>query len=193
MTLLAISVLGFISVAQALYTPHPAKSGASPLALQATPSQPTGLPRAVPLQLEIPSIAVEASLSKIGKNNDGSMEVPRNPDVAGWYEYAPTPGEIGPAVIAGHVDSLKGPAIFWNLNKLQPGDLIKIKREDNRTVTFKVDKQELLDQNNFPTEAVYGNIGHAGLRLITCGGDFNILTRHYSHNVVVYASMVNEG
>ncbi len=191
-TLITISILGFAYVVNALY--HPARPKATNVSqLTVRPpavATPKSLASSVPLSLEIPAISLSAPISGVGQNSDGSMEVPTNPDMTGWYTLAPTPGEIGPAIIVGHVDSLSGPAVFWNLNKLKPGDLVHVKRQDGSTATFKVDKQEIFQQDNFPTEQVYGNIDHAGLRLITCSGEFNHFTRHYSHNTVVYATLM---
>jgi LPXTG-site transpeptidase (sortase) family protein len=138
------------------------------------------------LHLQIPAINLDAGLVSVGLNHDGTMEVPE-PDYPGWYTGSPTPGEIGPSVITGHVDSIHGAAIFYSLKQLQPGDTIRISRQDNSTVTFKVERLETYSQDAFPTKAVYGNIDYPGLRLITCDGDFNPFTRHYSHNLVVYA------
>jgi len=126
-------------------------------------------------------------LIKLGKNPDGSLATPERYDIAGWYEFAPTPGETGPAIIVGHVDNYLGPAVFFNLKSLHPGQSIFVTREDKQVVEFRVDSVELFDQQSFPTNAVYGNIDYPGLRLITCGGAFNPLTGHYSHNTVVYA------
>jgi sortase (surface protein transpeptidase) len=110
-------------------------------------------------------------------------------DFAGWYQYGPTPGELGPAVVVGHVDSTQGIAIFWRLRELLPGDEIYIDRQDGTTATLKVDDIQQYSQDQFPTDKVYGNIDHAGLRLITCGGTFSTVTHHYSDNTVVYASL----
>lgn len=155
-----------------------------------TPPQAAGLTRSAPTHLEIPDIGVSTSLIELGKNDDGSLETPGNYEQAGWYKYSPTPGEIGPAIIAGHVDSYQGPAVFFYLKELKEGQMVHISRQDGSTVRFRVDSVAIFDQNNFPTDAVYGNIDHSGLRLITCGGTYNTLSGHYSHNVVVYATYV---
>lgn len=190
--LITMSVLGFAYTVNALYNPAKPKAVDVSRVAQQLPTAATAksLASSVPLSLEIPAISLTAPISGVGQNSDGSMEVPSDPNMTGWYTLAPTPGEIGPAIIVGHVDSLNGPAIFWNLNKLKPGDLVNVKRQDGSTATFKVDKQEVFQQDNFPTDQVYGNIEHAGLRLITCSGEFNQFTRHYSHNIVVYATLV---
>jgi sortase (surface protein transpeptidase) len=127
----------------------------------------------------------------VGNNSDGSMVVPADWHTAGWYEHSPTPGEIGPAVIDGHLDNVSGLAVFWRLRELTPGEFIYISRVDGTTVQFRVDSIQNYSQSNFPTKTVYGNIKYAGLRLITCGGTFNRLTHHYDQNTVVYATLVN--
>jgi LPXTG-site transpeptidase (sortase) family protein len=150
------------------------------------------LPESMPTHLSIPSIDMDTNLTQVGKNPDGTMEVPADHHVAGWYRYSPTPGERGPAVITGHVNSYKGPSVFANLSQLKNGQVIKIKREDGKVAKFKVVAVKQFPQNSFPTEEVYGDIKHAGLRLITCSGNFNYLTRQYSDNTVVFASYIEE-
>ncbi len=158
-----------------------------------TPAQvtPRTLPHSEPTHLTISSVGIDANVITVGKNADGTIETPPVlSDETGWYKYGPTPGELGPAVIVGHVDSYKGISVFWQLHEVQPGDEIDITRVDGKIVKFKVDALKQFDQANFPTQEVYGNIDYAGLRLITCGGTFNTDTGHYSENTVVYASLV---
>lgn len=150
------------------------------------------LSRSVPSRVEIASIGVDTSLIQLGQNEDGTMEVPAAYDIAGWYRESPTPGEIGPAVIVGHVDTYQGAAVFYRLRELQPGQKIVVYRADGSVVEFAVTQVAQYDQNNFPTEAVYGNIDHAGLRLITCGGPFDRATGRYTQNTVVYAVYVSK-
>jgi hypothetical protein len=147
------------------------------------------LPRSEPLNLHIEKINLDTTLTPVGLEADGSIAMPDGFDIAGWYTHGPTPGELGPAVIVGHVDSTEGIAIFWRLRELMPGDEIIVDRQDGRTARFRVDDIELYSQDEFPTEKVYGNIDHSGLRLITCGGTFSTMTHHYSDNIVVYASL----
>ncbi len=146
--------------------------------------------RAIPTRLEIPTIGVSTDLITLDKNADGTLETPDRYDIAGWYKYSPTPGEIGPAIITGHVDTYLGPAVFFDLKELQQGNPVRVTRDDGSVVDFVVDKIEVFDQDAFPTQEVYGNIDYAGLRLITCGGNYNVLSGRYSHNVVVYASYI---
>lgn len=154
---------------------------------------PAGLFRSAPMQISIPAINVASGFVGLRQNPDGSLAVPKRYDIAGWYEFGPAPGEIGPAIIVGHVDSWRGPAIFYRLSELRPGQLIIINRADGQRITFKVDKVAEFDQQNFPTSEVYGNIDHAGLRLITCSGNYSVLSGRYSNNTVVFASQVRAG
>jgi LPXTG-site transpeptidase (sortase) family protein len=134
---------------------------------------------------------VNADIITVGKNADGSMETPDiNSHDTGWYKYGPTPGEIGPAIIVGHVDNLNGPSVFWRLGELKAGDKVEITRKDGKPVKFKVDSVQQFEQENFPAKKVYGNTDHAGLRLITCGGTFDSSTGRYTHNTVVFASVI---
>jgi LPXTG-site transpeptidase (sortase) family protein len=147
------------------------------------------LSRSEPERLQIPGIGVDTGFVKLGKNPDGTLGTPDvNDTKVGWYEFSPTPGELGPAVIAGHVDNFRGPAVFYRLKELNPGDKISIKRLDGVSVEYRVDRVAQFDQSNFPTQEVYGNIDHVGLRLITCGGNFDRASERYTHNVVVFAS-----
>jgi sortase (surface protein transpeptidase) len=168
-----------------------AASTAPPPAKTATAATPHVLPRSEPKSISIPSVGIEADAISVGQLADGSMETPPLFDwTVGWYRLGPTPGELGPAVIVGHVDTYKGPSVFWRLRELQPGDLVNITRADGSVATFKVTSLGQYSQNDFPTQAVYGNIDHAGLRLITCGGAFDQQTLHYTENTVVYADLV---
>jgi sortase (surface protein transpeptidase) len=166
-------------------------SVASAQSVKAKPAKPKGLPRSEPTHISIPSIGIDAGVMQVGLAADGSLETPPVLDyITGWYRGSPTPGEIGPSVIDGHVDNYKGISVFWRLRELTPGAEVDIARADGSTVKFKVDALQQFDQDDFPTKAVYGNINHAGLRLITCGGTFDTATGHYNQNTVVFASMV---
>jgi hypothetical protein len=148
------------------------------------------LSRSVPTRIRISSIDLDTALSQVGLKADGSLQVPSDPYMAGWYQGSPTPGEIGPAVIDGHVDQVGGIAIFWRLRDLKPGDIIEIDRSDDSTAKFQVTSLEQFTQDNFPTHKVYGNVNFAGIRLITCGGIFNAQTGHYSDNIVAFGALV---
>jgi hypothetical protein len=146
-----------------------------------------------PVRVQIPSIAVDATLINLGLRDDGAMEVPPDGTQAGWYTGAPAPGELGPAVIVGHVDWGGHPGVFYNLRALKPDDRIVVTREDGTTAEFRVTRLEQFLKSNFPTKMVYRNIDHAGLRLITCGGSFDHQTRSYDGNVIVFAELVDGG
>lgn len=143
-----------------------------------------------PAVIRIPRLEVEASIIPLGLREDGSIEVPEDPDEAGWWMGGPEPGETGPAVILGHVDSREeGPAVFFHLQYLDSGDEIHIDRVDGSTVTYVVEATERHNKDEFPTDAVYGPTEQPTLRLITCGGDFDFGVRTYEDNVIVFASL----
>ncbi|QWB21236.1 MULTISPECIES: class F sortase [Streptomyces] len=160
----------------------------------ATPGSGTGqavaaLDRSVPQEVSIPSLGVSSALETLGQSKDGVMTTPKNPDLAGWYEPGPTPGSQGPAVIAGHVTWNGADAVFKGLKTLTAGDKVEVKRQDGKTATFTVDRVEEYPKKEFPTLEVYKNLDHAGLRLVTCGGEFDADRHYYPNNVVVFASM----
>ncbi|MBW3663728.1 MAG: class F sortase [Actinobacteria bacterium] len=150
---------------------------------------PLTLTRSVPTRVRIPAIAVDSALVGLGLQDDGSMEVPPGAFPAGWYTGAPTPGELGPAIFAGHVDHGGSAGVFARLHDLQPGDAVEVTRQDGTTVVFRVTRVEQHSKDAFPTAAVYGDIDHAGLRLITCGGPFDRRVRSYEDNIVVFAEL----
>ena len=146
----------------------------------------------VPKRIRIPSIGVNAPLVKIDVDRRGRLQVPplSRPGVAGWYVGSASPGQIGPAVVVGHMDTRTGPAVFFRLRRLKPGARIYIDRRDGSTAVFEARKRIRVPKTRFPTDAVYGDIGNAGLRLITCGGAFDHRTRHYRDNIIVFARLV---
>lgn len=147
-----------------------------------------GLPLSAPRTLRIPAIDVETSFEgPLGLNYDQTVQVPDSYEEVGWYKFGPTPGEIGPAVVLGHVDSYEGPAVFYSLGQLEPGDEISIDRADGTTVVFEVEYLERHEQSGFPTEQVYGDLDYAGLRVITCSGTYDRSVLRYSHNLIVFA------
>jgi hypothetical protein len=150
------------------------------------------LPASQPVHLEVPAIGVSSDLLDLGLNPDGTVEVPplAKDSKAGWYRDSPTPGEVGPALILGHVDSAEyGPGVFFRLGDLRPGDEISVTRADATTAVFRVDRVASYSKDAFPTLEVYGNTDDAELRLITCGGDFDPAARSYLNNIVAYASL----
>lgn len=150
------------------------------------------LPASRPVSLSIPSIGVRSNkIVDLAYTKDGGLEVPKDFNLPGWFSPGPSPGQFGPAVIAGHVDSKAGPAVFFWLGALKPGALVSVGRADGSTATFKVDRVERYPKDAFPTEKVYGNSGGgAELRLITCGGKFDRSIGRYVDNVVAYARLV---
>ena len=151
------------------------------------------MPPAEPTHVEIPAIGVSSDLLSLGQNPDGTIEVPpldRN-SRAGCYRTSPTPGELGPAVLLGHVDSAAyGPGVFFKLGALRAGDTVTVSRVDHTVATFRVTRVSSVPKDHFPTLDVYGNTDDAELRLITCGGQFDSATRNYLSNIVVYAVLI---
>ena len=149
--------------------------------------------RSKPVALDIPTIDVHSVLNSLGQAADGSLETPApgpHYDEAAWYRYSPTPGSLGPAVLLGHVDSAaNGPSVFFRLGELRPGDEVSVTRADHSIAIFTVDEVHSYPKDDFPTKLVYGDIDHAGLRIVTCGGAFDDAAGHYLDNVVVFASL----
>lgn len=152
------------------------------------------LEAAQPQSIEIDAIDVSSPLMDLGMEGDNTVEVPpyEEDSRAGWFTNSPSPGEQGPSIILGHVDSEEfGPAIFHDLAFLEAGDEITIDREDGTTAVFEVDRTVQYAKAEFPKLHIYGNIDHAGLRLITCGGTFDLDEGSYEDNVVTYATLVD--
>lgn len=147
------------------------------------------LPRSEPTRVRILAIGVDSELVGLGLQHDGRMEVPAGAFPAGWYTGAPTPGELGPAILAGHVDHGGLAGVFHRLHELDPGDTVEVTRQDGSTALFRVTRVEQHHKDAFPTAAVYGDIDHAGLRLITCGGSFDTQVRSYVDNIIVFAEL----
>ena len=143
-----------------------------------------------PVRLSIPAIGVETPLLRLGLEPDRSMEVPGDFDLAGWFAGGPVPGQPGPAVIAGHVDSRTGPAVFYRLRELRAGDRIEVTRADGTRLRFVVDSNQSFPKAGFPTGAVFGPTPAAELRLITCAGTFDRARGSYRDNLVVFAHLV---
>jgi hypothetical protein len=153
-------------------------------------AQAAPLGRSEPVHLAIPAIGVDTALISLGLNADGTIAVPPlgRSAPAGWYRHLATPGEIGPAVLLGHVDSARdGPAVFFRLSELRAGDQVSVRRADGSTAVFTVTRVDEHPKEAFPTEAVYGGLDRPGLRLVTCGGTYDKIRRQYRGNVVAYA------
>ncbi|MCI3222359.1 class F sortase [Streptomyces sp. NP-1717] len=149
------------------------------------------MPASRPVRLRIPGIGVDAPVTRLGLAKDGSLDVPPagKGDVAGWFKDGTTPGAKGTAIVAGHVDNARGPAVFYSLGTLEKGQRIEVTREDRRTAVFTVDAVEVYDNADFPDQKVYGKKDRAELRVITCGGGFSEKTG-YRGNVVTYAHLI---
>jgi hypothetical protein len=141
-----------------------------------------------PARLRIASIGVNTALAELGINPDGTIEVPKDGRDAGWLATGPAPGQRGPAVIAGHVDSTTGPAVFYPLRKIAVGDRVVVTRRDGTEVTFTVDGVSRFAKSQFPTDATYGPVPGPALRLITCDGRYDRSAGGYQENLVVFAS-----
>jgi sortase (surface protein transpeptidase) len=173
------------------------RAAAAKAASTTTISVPTGIARyqpatpvldtATPARLQIPAIGVDTSLVSLGLNPDGSMQVPTKWGQAGWYSRGPRPGEDGPAVIAGHVDSKLGPAVFFRLHDLHAGDEVRVTRTDGSVVRFVIDRLEQFPKASFPTAEVFGATPGPTLRLITCTGVFDETRHSYLDNLVAFA------
>ncbi|HWD06988.1 MAG TPA: class F sortase [Amycolatopsis sp.] len=150
-----------------------------------------GLARSVPVSLDVPSIDAHSSLVPLGLNADKTVQVPpvSEPLQAGWYENSPTPGQVGPAVILGHIDGNHQKGIFWRLHEVKKGDQVVVGRKDGSKATFTVTKVDEIAKKSFPTEAVYGNTTDPEIRLITCGGAFDAAAHSYLDNIIVYGTL----
>jgi Sortase domain len=180
-----------IAISAQEHAPQPGPAAAGTTGLRAAgPS----LRRSPPVSVVIPAIGVRSGLLHLGVNADGTLQVPpltTGADEAAWYKYSATPGQIGASVIEGHVDTYQGPAVFFRLGALRPGDRIDVRLADGVTAVFRVTGVRRYLKSRFPAAAIYGATGHAALRLITCGGSFDYATGHYLSSVVVFASLAS--
>ncbi|MGH3279341.1 MAG: class F sortase, partial [Trebonia sp.] len=154
---------------------------------------PRGVARSTPVAIAIPAIGVRSRLLTVGLNPDGTIQVPplfATPSDAAWFDGSPTPGQVGSAVIEGHIDTYKGPSVFFRLGALRPGDTVDVTLADRTVAVFRVTGVRQYAKDNFPTLTVYGDTSYPSLRLITCGGAFDSATGHYVSNTVVFASLV---
>ncbi|MGW0334887.1 class F sortase [Streptomyces sp. NPDC003011] len=165
-----------------------AESRATAGTFSATPGP---LPYSVPDRVRIPSIQVDAPVMAVGLDADGWVGAPppEDPNLAGWFTGAVTPGEKGTAVVVGHVDNKQGPAVFYGLGALKQGNRVEIARQDGKTAVFEIYGIEVFEKNNFPGDRVYGSKGSPELRVITCGGGFSE-QNGYDGNVVAFARLV---
>ena len=149
------------------------------------------LARSAPVKIGIPRIGVNAPVMKLGRDADGTVQVPplAAHNLAGWYRYGPSPGQRGPAVILGHVDSTTGISVFYYLKNLHAGDALDVTLADGTVARFAVDGLQKVAKDAFPTATIYGPVPAPEVRLITCGGDFDRSSGHYRDNVVVFARL----
>jgi hypothetical protein len=201
--LLAALLIAALVVAGALRMPAPKSSASRPdVAVAGAPTVAPPAPPAPgptvrraraagraprPVRVRIPAIAVDAPLVPLGLDATGALQPPGGFTEAGWWSGGARPGERGPAVIAGHVDSKSGPAVFFRLPQLAPGDVVIVTRRDGSQVRFTVQRTAHYPKTGFPSALVYGPTRRPALRLITCSGTFDRSTGHYLDNTVVYA------
>jgi len=143
-----------------------------------------------PVRVRIPAIDVESEIIDLGLNTDGTLEVPKDWEQTGWYTGRSVPGNVGPGVVVGHVDSRSGPAVFYRLRDLEAGDLVEIYRSNGTIALFRVSETVMVQKDGFPTDQVYGATSEPTLRLITCGGDFDRSIESYKGNLIVYADHI---
>jgi sortase (surface protein transpeptidase) len=146
--------------------------------------------RSVPTMLHIPAIGMAVSLSTLGLDADGSVQVPAGIEQPGWFRLGPSPGQVGSAVILGHVDNYTGPGVFFGLRSLASGDQVFVTLTDGITAVFAVDSVAMYSKQQFPAQRVYASHGSSALQLVTCGGVFDSQTGSYLSNIVVYTSLV---
>jgi sortase (surface protein transpeptidase) len=144
-----------------------------------------------PVKIVIPAIGVSAPIIRLARNRDGTMQVPASFSQAGWFRPGPEPGEIGPAVIVGHVDSRSGPGVFFRLRALERGDRIRVELADGRTLRFAVTSTRDASKHRFPSKLLFARTPRPTLRLVTCGGRFDSSTGHYVDNHVVFAWLIS--
>ncbi len=175
------------------HPPGPAAAaphGLAPLGTPAPLPRPAALIAPLPAALRIPAIGVRTRLIRLGITRQGTLQVPNSTSVAGWYTGSPRPGEIGSSVIAGHIDSVHGPGIFYRLRQLRPGNRLYVRQAGGRLAVFRVTAVHQYAKARFPTAQVYGPAPDAELHLITCGGTFDYTTHSYLSNIVVYSTEV---
>lgn len=183
-----------VAVSAQEHAPQPSLAAAGTIGLSAGKAQRPSLQRSVPVSVNIPAIGANSKLLHLGVSSDGMIQVPSlytEASEAAWYEYSATPGQIGVSVIEGHLDSYRGPAVFFRLGALRPGDSVDVTLADGITAVFRVTSVRQYLKSRFPAKTIYGVTGYAALRLITCGGVFDYATGHYLSSTVVFASLTS--
>jgi sortase family protein len=185
----AVAAVVILTVARPAGSAHPAAHAdpAGPNPADSFRSVRTYAQVAPPVRIRIPAMHVDSKLIDLGLQSDGSVQVPPRTDIAGWYDGGPRPGEPGPAVILGHVDSKDGPGVFIDLHAVKAGTEIHVDRADGSSVTFTVTKVQKVLKTKFPTDLVYAPTLDPTLRLVTCGGSFDRAKGSYRDNVIAFA------
>ncbi len=162
----------------------------APRGHDALPNVTTPLVASPPVHLSISALSVSTNIVLLGLQPDHEVMVPNNVTSAGWFRYGPTPGQLGSSVILGHVDSYRGPGVFFSLKTLLPGAIISVRLKDGVTTYFRVTRVVEYSKTNFPDALVYGPQGTRSLNLVTCGGAFDRTTGHYESNIVVFSDLL---
>lgn len=181
---------GALVLSRSAVAPLP-PAAAPPAAAPAAVARGTDV-RAGQLRLSVPALGVDADALSLRTRDDGSLEVPGSAHEVGWYADGVVPGEVGPAVFAGHVDLDGRPGVFSGLARLRLGDVVEVVRPDGRAVSFAVTRVEQHAKSDFPTDAVYAPTVSPELRLVTCGGAFDRSRGSYRDNVVVFAALAEQ-
>jgi hypothetical protein len=180
-----------IAIAVQRHAPQPSLAAAGTVSAR---GRGPSLRRSMPVSVRIPAIGVNSALLHLGINRDGTIQVPSlygRANEAAWFKYSVTPGQFGASVIEGHVDSRQGPAVFFRLGALRPGNRVEVTLADGMTAVFRVTGVRQYQKAHFPSKIIYGASGHAALHLITCGGAFDYATRHYLSSTVVFATLAS--
>ncbi|WP_252314208.1 class F sortase [Sinobaca sp. H24] len=144
----------------------------------------------VPAEIKIDAIQLDTAVDEMGYTESGGMEVPDNGEETGWFSPGFKPGQQGNAVIAGHVNDRSGPAIFYHLDKLKPGDLIEVTGEDGEAITFEMESSASYPYDDAPIQQIFGASNDRKLQLITCTGEFDNDAGTHRERLVVTASAV---
>ena len=188
-----IAAIG-VAIGGQVHAPQPSLAAAGAIGPFGGRGHGPWLRRSPPVTVDIPAIGVHSALLSLGVNAGGTIQVPPLRTRAGeaaWYKYSATPGQIGTSVIEGHVDSTQGPAVFFRLGALRPGEKIDVTLADGVTAVFRITGVREYAKSRFPAQTIYGAAGYAALHLITCGGAFDYATGHYLSSTVVFASLTS--
>jgi hypothetical protein len=183
-----------VAVGAQVHAPQPTLAAAGATGPFGSKGHGPPLRRALPVSVDIPAIGVHAKLLRLGLSSHGTIQVPSLRTQAGeaaWYKYSATPGQLGTSVIEGHVDSYQGPAVFFRLGALHPGDRVNVTLANGITAIFRVSGVRHYSKSKFPAKIIYGAAGYEALHLITCGGAFDYSTGHYLSSTVVFASLTS--